>query len=577
MFRKSIKQKIVGIAAGLIVLAVVSSILSMVMAARVGHLLDELTYRYVPAYGNLARTNIHSLERSVALRQMIIAKMENPPDEASYAAHLKTFQALDPDVDREAQAAREQIAAIINDTSTPSDNAALGRLDDRIDTALNDLRHRLNEQNAVLLQQLDARDFAGAKSTLAHADALREEFDRKIDAIRLDMMKQVNASAATVIHEQRQAIWISAIVTAIAAVLGFVFAMMVGSGITQPVLRLLEGTREVEAGRLDQSIAVTTGDEIGQLSAAFNRMIERLRQNQRIRETFGRYIDPRVAEGLLDQSAIAATEGQRRVMTVMFCDMKGFTSLSEGVTPQGLVKIMNLYLSTMSGPIHAHRGVIDKYIGDAIMAYWGPPFIADAEQAAFACLAAVDMIGSVEKLRRDLPELLGVRTIPAECDIRIGIATGEALVGSNGSDYMMSFTVMGDNVNLASRLEGVNKVYGCRCLISEATAKACDAEVELREIDRLVVLGQSQPQNVYEIMGKKGGLTRAQSLSRTHYAEGLSAYRARRWDEARSAFAAALEAMPGDGPSATFMTRVGEFEQSPPPDDWDGAWHLETK
>jgi adenylate cyclase len=141
----------------------------------------------------------------------------------------------------------------------------------------------------------------------------------------------------------------------------------------------------------------------------------------------------------------------------------------------------------------------------------------------------------------------------------------------------MSFTVMGDNVNLASRLEGVNKVYGCRCLISEATAKACDAEVELREIDRLVVLGQSQPQNVYEIMGKKGGLTPAQSLSRTHYAEGLSAYRARRWDEARSAFAAALEAMPGDGPSATFMTRVGEFEQSPPPDDWDGAWHLETK
>ena len=231
---------------------------------------------------------------------------------------------------------------------------------------------------------------------MARTDALRDEFNQKIDGIRNDMLAQVRLSAETVIGQQRQAIFISAIVTVIAAVLGFVFAMMVGSGITGPVLRLLEGTREIEAGRLDRSINVTTGDEIGQLSEAFNRMIERLRQNQRVRETFGRYIDPRIAEGLLDQSAVAAAEGQRRVMTVMFCDMKGFTSLSEGFTPQGLVKIMNLYLSTMSEPIHAHRGVIDKYIGDAIMAYWGPPFIADAEQAPFACLAAVEMIGSVQ-------------------------------------------------------------------------------------------------------------------------------------------------------------------------------------
>jgi len=577
MFRKSIKQKIVGIAAGLIVLAVITSILSIVMSARVGHLLDELTNRYVIAYGDLARANVRSLERSVALRQMIIAKTQNPPDEASYAAHLKMLQATEADVEREAQHARDLIDAIIDDTSTPSDNAALGRLDDRIDTVINDLHKRLNDKNALLLQQLDAGKSNEARATLASADALREEFNRKIDGIRADMLKQVHESAATVIRDQHRTILISAIVTAIAAVLGFVFAMMVGSGITGPVLRLLEGTREVEAGRLDRSIVVTTRDEIGQLSAAFNRMIEKLRQNQRIRETFGRYIDPRIAKGLLDQSAVDAAEGQRRVMTVMFCDMKGFTSFSEGFTPQGLVKIMNLYLSTMSEPIRAHRGVIDKYIGDAIMAYWGPPFIADAEQAPFACLAAVDMLGSVEKLRRELPELLGVRAIPADCDIRIGIATGEALVGSIGSEYMMSFTVMGDTVNLASRLEGANKFYGSRCLISEVTAKACDAAIELREIDRLVVVGQSQPQTVYEIMGRKAELTAQQVLMRDHYAEGLEAYRARRWDEARTAFAAVLEAVPDDGPALALMGRLADFKANPPPENWDGAWHLDQK
>jgi len=577
MFRTSIRRKIVGIAAGLIVLAVITSALSMFMAARVGHLLDELTSRYVPAYGDLVRANVRSLERALAVRQMIIAKMETPPDQASYAAHLKIFQSVNAAIDREAQAAREQIAAIIGDPSTPSDNAALGRLDDRIDTAVNDLRERLNEQDATLLKQLDAGKFDEAKSTLAGADALRAEFDRKIAGVRADMMNQVEASATTVMREQRQAIWISAAVTGIAAVLGFMFAMMVGSGITGPVLRLLEGTREVEAGRLDRSISVTTRDEIGQLSAAFNRMIERLRQNQRVRETFGRYIDPRIAESLLGETAVAAAEGQRRVMTVMFCDMKGFTALSEGVTPQGLVKIMNRYLSTMSEPIHAHRGVIDKYIGDGIMAYWGPPFIEEAEQVKRACSAAIDMIGSLTKLRHELPELLGVRTISADCDLRIGIATGEALVGSIGSEYMMSFTVMGDTVNLASRLESANKVYGSRCLISEATAKLCAADFELREIDRVVVTGQSQPQTIYELMGMKDALAPQQILARSRYAAGLEAYRAGRWDEAAAAFAAAIEAAPDDGPSIALLARVAEMKQNPPPDGWHGSWRFEHK
>src|SRR5262249_52458224 len=275
----------------------------------------------------------------MALRRMVIAKMQMPIDDASYAASLKTFQDLDAAIDKEAKTARELIGAIIEDNSTPSDNAALGRIDDRIDNTMNDLRRRLADQNAELLRQLDAQQTADARKSLAHADALRDQFDLRIEGIRADMLGQVRASAITVISNQKQAILISAIVTGIASILGFVFAMMVGSNITGPVMRLLEGTRHVEAGRLDIPIDITTRDEIGLLSAAFNRMIERLRHNQRIRETFGRYIDPRVAEGLLDQPALAATEGQRRVMTVMFCDMKGFTALSEGFTPQGLVKI----------------------------------------------------------------------------------------------------------------------------------------------------------------------------------------------------------------------------------------------
>src|SRR4029078_5882766 len=130
----------------------------------------------------------------------------------------------------------------------------------------------------------------------------------------------------------------------------------------------------------------------------------------------------------------------------------------------------------MSEPIRSHRGVIDKYIGDAIMAYWGTPFVEEADQARFACLAAMDMLDRVGALRQELPEILGVRTIPTQCDIRIGIATGEALVGSIGSEFMMSYTVMGDTVNLAARLEAANKDYGSHCLVSEDTVAAAGGE-----------------------------------------------------------------------------------------------------
>jgi adenylate cyclase len=577
MIRQSIKRQIVSIAVGLVVLMVITSVLSMVMARRVGHLLDELTTRYIPAYGNLARMNVHSLERALALRWMVIAKMQAPPDEAGYAERFRIFEAKGLEVEQEAAAARKLIIAIIEDVTTPSDNAALARIESRIDTATSDLRRHLNDETAQMLPLLDARDFVEARRALARADTLRDEFDQKIDTIRADMLAQVHASAATVMRNQQRAILVSAIVTALAAILGLIFAILVSDGITRPVRRLLEGTRAVEAGRLDGSIDVTTRDEIGQLSAAFNRMVEQLRQNERIRETFGRYIDPKVVEGLIDQPALAATEGQRRVMTVLFCDLKGFTSLSESVTPQGLVKVMNRYLSTMSEPIRSHRGIIDKYIGDAIMAYWGPPFIDEADQARFACFAAIDMIGRIATLRKELPELLGVRTIPMQCDIRIGIATGEALVGSIGSEFMMSYTVMGDTVNLASRLEGANKIYSGRSLVSEATVAAAGAAIEAREIDRLVVVGQTSPQVVFEIMGRKGELTPDQLLLRTRYSEGLAAYRARNWDEARRAFNAALEAVPADGPSTTLAMRVESLQANPPAADWEGSWYLDHK
>jgi HAMP domain-containing protein len=202
-------------------------------------------------------------------------------------------------VEREAQEAHRFINAIIDDKSTPSDNAALARIDSRIDSLMTDARRYLKEVSVELVSQLEARDFEAARHSLARADALWDELDEKIEVLRTEMVKVGFGAIATIRSEQSQAVLTSAIVTVLAAIVGLIFANVVSGGIIRSVRQLLDGTRAVEAGHLDRSIDVTTGDEIGQLASAFNRMVMQLRENQRVRETFGKYIDPRVVEGLI--------------------------------------------------------------------------------------------------------------------------------------------------------------------------------------------------------------------------------------------------------------------------------------
>ena len=577
MLRPTIRKRILGIAIGLIFLMAITSALSTVMTRKIAHQLDEFSSKYVEAYGHLARMNIRSLEQALALRRLMIGRMQSPPDESSIADQRKIYEAKGQEIEQEAQAARALINAIIDDTSTASDNARLGRIDDQIERVTSDLHRYLGEEYKRLLSAARSREYRGGPGQPGpdrHAARRPQPEDR---GIRTDMLAQVRSEAVMTMRDQKTAIVISVVLTLLAGILGLIFSLFISTGITGPVRRLLEGTRAVEAGRLDGSIDVTTRDEIGQLTTAFNNMVEQLRHKERLRETFGRYVDPRVVEGLIERQSQTASDGERRVMTVLFCDMKGFTSLSEGMTPQGLVKVMNHYLSTMSGPIRSHRGIIDKYIGDAIMAYWGPPFTEHGEQARLACLAAIEMASRGAALRTELPELIGVRAVPSDCDVRIGIATGEVLVGSIGSEFMMSYTVMGDAVNLASRLENANKIYGSHSLASAPAIAAAGDAIEAREIDRLVVVGQTKPEAVFEIMGRKDELTEKQLALRERYAEGLAAYRARRWDDARRAFQAALEAVPGDAPSMALLQRVENFQVSPPASDWDGSWRLDQK
>src|SRR6266536_6008063 len=274
------------------------------------------------------------------------------------------------------------------------------------------------------------------------------------------------------------------------------------TGVQTCALPIFDGTKAVREGQLDAMIPVTSSDEIGRLTEAFNHMIGELRAKVRMRETFGRYVDPRIVAGLIDRPELTGAGGARRVMTVLFCDMKGFTALSEGMTPSGMLTVLNEYLTIMSTAIREHNGIIDKYIGDAIMAFWGPPFNEAEEQARLACLAALTQLDRLTPFRQALPELIGIRRGLPDIDIRIGIATGDVVVGNVGSEVTKSYTVMGATANVGSRLQAVNKTYGTHILVNEATASKVEGAIELREIDSIVVAGTSEPQQVFEVLGR---------------------------------------------------------------------------
>ena len=308
-----------------------------------------------------------------------------------------------------------------------------------------------------------------------------------------------------------------------------------------------------------------------------NHIVTERRTKEQIKGTFETYMDPRIVAGIIQHPDSMKLSGDKRVVTVFFSDMEKFSSISEQMTPAGLVNMINHYLTLASESIRRHNGVIDKYIGDAIMAFWGPPFTSENEHAKLACFAALDQLSILEEFRRMLPDLTGFRKGLPTINIRLGLATGDVIVGNIGSNTSRNYTVMGDTVNIASRLEGASKQYGTRLLISEQTQVMARDAIETRELDSIRVVGKSEPVRIFELLARKGELEQATIDLRESFERGLNAYRNRDWDRAQAYFAACLEINLADGPAQLFIERLQYVRDHPPAEDWDGVWSLTEK
>ena len=299
------------------------------------------------------------------------------------------------------------------------------------------------------------------------------------------------------------------------------------------------------------------------------------RERSRTRRLFERYVSPEVVREIVDNPAsyYAALEGRRREVTVLFSDLRGFTTMTEQADSEQLVRELNEYLHEMTKAVFAHKGVLDKFIGDAVMAVWGSFVPQPAQDAKSAVQAALAMIRALAELnvrraaRGQVPFAMG-----------IGIHHGEAVVGDIGAEDQKNFTVIGDTVNLASRLEGVTKEYGVELVISAAVAELVRAEFHLQTVDFVRVKGRSEPVRLSTVLEAKSSVLSAERLaSLEKYEAAMKSYLARDFSEARAGFSEAAKLAPEDQLAAVFAERCAEYENDPPAPDWDGVYAMTTK
>jgi adenylate cyclase len=335
----------------------------------------------------------------------------------------------------------------------------------------------------------DVKYYPGWEDLLSAAAPIRDSSNRVVGIVGVD------APAIAIRTLRNNLRTIALLCLGLGLGVAVVGSALVAWQITRPIGALVTATRAVAQGNLLYHVHIASGDELGQLGTAFNQMTAGLRQRELYKRQFERYVSRQIAEKILSDPERAFWQGERRRATILFSDIRGFTSMSEHMPPEEVVRRLNEYLSVMIEIVFEYNGTLDKFIGDSVMAVFGAPVSLgnDEERAVRAGLAMQEAMKTLNQRWKEAG-------VP---DFRIGIAinTGDVVVGNIGSDQRLEYAAIGDPVNLASRLESLNKKYGTSILISETTYEAVASLIEARQIDTVAVRGRQQPVAIYEVLG----------------------------------------------------------------------------
>lgn len=357
--------------------------------------------------------------------------------------------------------------------------------------------------------------------------------------------------------------------------------------LTNPIKNVVRTMKDIiTSSDLSKRVRVEYDDEIGYLATWFNRMVEDLEMaynqvkqyayksvlaknsEERIRHIFQKYVPAEIIDEVLKIGSDALLTGKKQEATILFSDIRSFTSISERLTAEELVNSLNTYFNIMVAIIIEHKGIIDKFIGDAIMAIYGAPAMHDDDPLQ-AVLTGLDMLESLKGFNRQQ-----TRGGKPSFKIGIGLNTGEVVVGNIGSTQKLEYTCIGDAVNLASRLEGLTKLYGVPIIISEFTYDRIKYSIMARELDSVRVKGKEKPVKIYEPFRDVDGY---QKEGYGIFNEAINLYRKMNFSEAMELFTKSYSILKKDIPSSIYIDRCKELIQNPPAEDWDGVFTAKTK
>jgi class 3 adenylate cyclase len=566
--RISIANKIFGLAVLLLCLTVALAVFLLWHVSQLQDELEAIAQRESPLAATLSKLDEYGLRRRLAFERWFGALNAPRPDQEIINEARANYKAYNERLNQKIVKAKNLLDITVGHDRHREKIKAIRAVLAQIEAAYPLMAAR--QRRILDLQVAGQHDRAADQLDILNDLQLLLQSQRQ--QLQDATAALVEDAAETATAHEKRAYLLTVAMTISTVLLGLTLSAIIARRLVGPVRTLIAGIRSVEQGDLSVELPVVSRDEVGTLTQSFNYFVSELRNKEEIKRTFGQYIDPRVLEQFILQPE-AEADG-RRVMTVSFADLEGFTSIGEHLTASGLVNLLNRHFTLQAEAVQWQKGIIDKFIGDAVLAFWGPPFTTPEEHPLLACRAALGQLEALETLRAALPEVTGLRKNLPHLNLRVGISTGEVVVGNIGSESARSYTVIGDTVNLGQRLENANKIYGTHILVSEATRAGAGAAILTREIDFLVVKGKEEIARVFEVQGLNGEVSAEKQALGEHFAVALAAYRSQEWDRAETALGSCLELFPADGPSRLFRERVRQLRAQPPAKEWDGVWRL---
>ena len=570
----TLRIKILALSVGLLLIFAVVLFSSVAMQERTSRHVAGIIEFHLPLSAVIADLDVATDEFELIASRLLLLPDATPADiEAGRRALARDRERIAADF----QKANDLLdQALVDPRTNAADRLVLARVQRSL-VFLGRLQAPYFALGDELISALGAGRVKEARALAARFKDFEQAWGADTAAVRNELAGLEKTSTESTYAQATRVLRLNVFLFAIAVIVGLGLSAMGARRLVRALWRLVEGAKAIEAGDLAITLPVTSRDEVGQLAQAFNSMAGQLRSNERIKDTFGKYVDPRIVAQLIDTSKGDIDHAERRIATVMFSDLRAFTSISEQLTATAMVGLLNRYFTVVAEQIRTHNGIVEKYIGDAIVAFWTPPFAPGDSHGASACLAALAHRDAVIALRPELPQILGLRRNVPDLTVRIGLATGEVVVGTVGAPTAKTFAAIGDTTNLASRLEGTNKAYGTTVIVAEETYRLAQDVVEARELDVVVVVGKSEPVRIFELLGAAGSVASGMLEVRDLYAKGLAAYRQRDWDAAEERFKECLRLDPDDGPSRTFLERVAIFRAVAPASDWNAVYRLSEK